>query len=221
MISIKRCKTPPKSLEIQKSTPSGTYNQSDVREQLELDFHGKCYICEVKPIQDGGEIEHLVAHKKDLDKKFDWNNLFLSCGHCNSVKNKDEYAEGIIDCTIVDPSELFLHKLLDKRVEIELQKEDERGRLTAKLIEECFNGETTYKRRIASSVRLKDLEQEMQMFYDIMCKYEKGSNEYYRRQIEALLQSDTRFTAFKRDYIRVHRDEYADFLAVFDDTIVV
>lgn len=35
-------------------------------------------------------MEHLLPHKngKYLDRKFDWNNLFWACGHCNNVKIK-------------------------------------------------------------------------------------------------------------------------------------
>ncbi len=64
MVKVKRTFPAPASLEI------------EIR-QLRDDFHNKCYICEMKNLQDP-EVEHLLPHKngKYWDRKFDWNNLF-------------------------------------------------------------------------------------------------------------------------------------------------
>lgn len=42
----------------------------------------------MKILQDP-QVEHLLPHKngKYKERKFDWDNLFWSCGHCNGVKN--------------------------------------------------------------------------------------------------------------------------------------
>jgi len=75
-------------LAIEAEKTSGSYEKEDVVAQLKKDFHNKCYICEIDKLQDP-QVEHLRPHKngKYKDKKFDWNNLFWSCGHCNNVKN--------------------------------------------------------------------------------------------------------------------------------------
>ena len=59
-------------------------------------FHGKCYICENKQIT-FYQIEHLIPHRGDIDLKYDWNNLFLVCAHCNNTK-RDKF-EPVLDCT--------------------------------------------------------------------------------------------------------------------------
>ena len=61
---------------------------------------------ELKGLQDP-QIEHLLPHKngKWPDRKFDWENLFWACGHCNRVKNQKKYEEGILNCCQRDPEE--------------------------------------------------------------------------------------------------------------------
>ena len=75
---------------------SGSYNTPEVNAALREMFHGKCYICENKQIT-SYQIEHLVSHRGNADLKYDWNNLFLACAHCNNTK-LDKY-EPIIYCT--------------------------------------------------------------------------------------------------------------------------
>ena len=113
MVKIKRTFTAPVSLEIEKEKVSGRYDKEDVIEQLRKDFNDKCYICEIKELQDP-EVEHLLPHKngKYKDRKFDWSNLFLSCGHCNKVKSQEKYDNGIIDCCNEDPEKLIFYMLI-------------------------------------------------------------------------------------------------------------
>ncbi len=73
-------------------------------EQIIKDFNNKCYVCnlgELTIIQ----IEHLKLHKNGTLKelKFDWENLFLSCPHCNSIKNNPKYDCKVLDCFKEDP----------------------------------------------------------------------------------------------------------------------
>lgn len=68
MIFIEKTITPPESLAKEKLKKSGLYNCKDVHSLLCKDFFDKCYICGIAPIQDGGEIEHLIAHKGDVEK---------------------------------------------------------------------------------------------------------------------------------------------------------
>ena len=75
------------------------YNTPEVNAALKEMFRGKCYICENKSIQ-SYQIEHLKPHKGDLDLKYDWNNLFLACTHCNNIKNA-KY-DPILDCSKIE-----------------------------------------------------------------------------------------------------------------------
>ena len=63
-------------------------------------FHGKCYICENKEGISSFQIEHLKPHRENADLKYDWNNLFWSCAHCNNIINA-KY-DTILDCSQVE-----------------------------------------------------------------------------------------------------------------------
>lgn len=100
MIRINRKNTEKTRLaiaDLQKSRKSGkTYNTKSVNAALVETFHGKCYICENKKAT-AYQIEHLIPHRDNRKLKYDWENLFWSCAHCNNIKS-DKY-EPILDCT--------------------------------------------------------------------------------------------------------------------------
>ena len=95
MVKVERSFPAPASLALESQKANGSYSMPDVVKQLKEDFHNKCYICELNELQDA-QVEHLLPHLdgKYPKRKFDWNNLFWSCGHCNNVKNQRIYDEG-------------------------------------------------------------------------------------------------------------------------------
>ena len=155
MIRIKRSAVPPPSLAHQKKLKSGEYNGEDVKCQLNDDFHGKCYICE--KILTDRHVEHLRPHydaefpglndrnevreTEHWNRKFDWHNLFPSCGHCNGLKGTTEH---IIDCCRMDPEQVIRQKMSASEVFVSAYDEDDLFAVeTAKLIEECFKTKGT------------------------------------------------------------------------------
>ena len=62
MVKIKRSFPAPSSLEIEAKKSSGKYDKPDVIKQLREDFYDKCYICELKDLQDP-EVEYLLPHE--------------------------------------------------------------------------------------------------------------------------------------------------------------
>lgn len=135
MIKIERSSEVPKSLEEKRR-----YDGDDVVMRLKHDFHDKCYICGIKPVHDP-EIEHLLPHKNGRfpERKFNWQNLFWSCGHCNSVKNQAKYDEYVLDCCKRDPEMLkgdsvFVNAKDDSDIE---------AIVTADLVNEVFNKRNT------------------------------------------------------------------------------
>mgnify|MGYP002863741611 CR=1 FL=1 len=104
MIRVQRSYPAPASLAVEEKKASGSYNLPDVTERLRGDFCDKCYICEIKPVTDP-EVEHRLPHKNNTipGRKFNWENLYWSCRHCNSVKNQAKYDERILDCCACDP----------------------------------------------------------------------------------------------------------------------
>ena len=132
-------------------------------ERLIKDFNNKCYICEMKELQDAN-VEHLLPHKNGtyLERKFDWENLFWSCSHCNSVKNNGKYDNGIIDCCKEDPEKVLSFALVSDNVIITIRDaDDEIQKKTALLVTEVFSLKNTGMRTYRSDKRLKLLQREI------------------------------------------------------------
>ena len=125
MVKIIRSFPAPGSLAEEAKKLTGRYDKPDVVERLKKDFHNKCYICEMKGLQDPN-VEHLLPHKngKYPERKFDWENLFWSFGHCNSIKKSCKYDAGIIDCCKHEPEQYLAFQLTGSRVVISEKQED-------------------------------------------------------------------------------------------------
>lgn len=215
MVKVERTFPAPASLEIESKKSSGKYDKPDVIDQLKENFNDKCYICEIKNLQDP-EVEHLLPHEngKYPERKFDWKNLFLSCGHCNKVKNQGKYVNGITDCCVEDPEELIFFRLKEGNVEVVAKdKDNEKAMLTSTLIYEVFNLKNTGMRIYKSDMRLQELNKEMNILYDNLDALKKNPNsKVIMRKLKALLRRESKFAAFKRNYIRENGKEYEQIL---------
>lgn len=213
MVKIERSYPAPKSLVTESEKITGSYSKPDVIERLRKDFHDKCYICELKGLQDP-EVEHLLPHKngRHQARKFDWDNLFWSCGHCNNVKNQAIYEGRILDCCKKDPEESINFELNEDDVCIFAKDSDDReAALTAKLVKEVFNVCNTGMRVYRSDYRLKKLQEEMNVLYTKLEDYrKKPGSKVTQRTLKALLRRETAFAGFKRCYIREHLEEYPE-----------
>ena len=207
MVKVDRSPEAPASLAIEAKKKNGSYNKEDVIEQLAKDFYGKCYICEIKPVQDP-EVEHRLPHhnRSIPERVFDWNNLFYSCRHCNSVKNSEEYEEGIIDCCVRDPEELLDFQLTENKVKVIVKnKQDAEAVRTADLIEETFNSTSTGIRKQAGQVRLNELQGTMNALYSQMNRYRENPSDIVAiRMLKGLLSRAAKFAGFTRSYARDH-----------------
>lgn len=220
MVKIKRSFPPPPSLKEEAKKISGSYSEPDVIRQLISDFHNKCYICEMKDLQDP-EVEHLLPHKngKYPERKFDWENLFWSCGHCNGVKNKDKYDEGILDCCREDPEKAIHFRMKEDNVDVSaINTENRKAVLTAELIQEVFNIKNTGMRVYKSTVRLQELNSEMNVLYDKLEEMRQNpESKITMRKLKGLLRRESRYAAFKRNYIRENQDKYPKLMQYIEE----
>lgn len=211
MVKIDRSFPAPDSLAAEAKKACGSYLCPDVVERLEDDFHNKCYLCEMKELQDP-QVEHLLPHKNGRypERKFDWNNLFWSCGHCNGVKNQQKYDAGILDCCRQDPEEAIVFDLHEKDIFVkERDSANGAAALTAQLVTEIFNLRNTGMRVCNSALRLKKLQEEMNVFYAQLEAYKNNpTSRRLSRTMAALLKRESAFAAFKRCYIRERIDEF-------------
>lgn len=215
MVKVERSSPAPESLATEKLKSNGSYNKPDVVERLSTDFHNKCYICELNDLQDP-QVEHLRPHfnGKDINRKFDWNNLFWSCGHCNGIKNQRKYDETIIDCCNSDPEERIYFRLHDGKTDITaVDSADYDAQMTAELVTEVFNITNSGMRIYKSAFRFSELNKEMNKLYDTLDELSKKPNSIFvKKKLQALIRRESRFAAFKRCYIRENKPDYISYL---------
>ena len=199
---------------------NGSYNTPEVNAALKEMFHGKCYICENKQIT-SYHIEHLNPHHGNIELKYSWDNLFLSCAHCNNIKS-DKF-DPIIDCTKENVEDMIAFRkegyfgrdeklifdMLDSRIETQN---------TIKLLQEVYYGSTPQKKMEATILR-RTLRKELSDFKEYVREYQESEDEekedlMYLLQMQ--LSSSSPFAAFKRWLIRDNKDVYPELLEYID-----
>ena len=209
MIGVSRSTEVPPSLV--ESKAEDRYRSPDVVEQLARDFNNKCYICEIHPVTDP-QVEHRLPHHggKYPERKFEWSNLFYSCTHCNTVKNKPRYADGIIDCCERDPELLLRQELSENTVHVTATDSlDAEAVRTAQLIEEVFMTDHPALRSKAADARLRDLQACMNALYAKLEEYSEDPEDgFAEKTIVAMLRPEAKFAGFARFYVRSHLAEY-------------
>ncbi len=192
------------------------YNLPEVNAALREMFHGKCYICENKEVS-SYQIEHLKSHRGDLELKYDWNNLFLACAHCNNIKGAGY--EPILDCTKQDvdlmiafrkagyfgTEETFSFDALEEGAEVEN---------TVKLLQDVFYGTTPQKKLEARNLRNK-LRRDLSAFKEYIREYqdaEDDEKEDLLCKIKQELKAGAGFVAFKRWLLRDHPEAFQDLM---------
>lgn len=195
---------------------NSTYNTPEVNAALKEMFHGKCYICENKQIT-SYQIEHFIPHRGNTELKYDWNNLFLSCAHCNNTKS-GKY-EPIIDCTREDveksiafrkkgyfgTDEELIFDLLDSRTET---------KNTGKLLYEVYYGSTPQK-KMESVILRRILRKEVCTFKEYVREYQEAEDdekEDLKCLIKQQLSDSSPFTAFKRWLIRDNQNMFPELM---------
>ena len=211
MIYHKKSQPPPASLIHEKTKISGKYNSEDVLLALKKDFKNKCYICEEKE-PSSINVEHFIPHKnRNINLKFDWNNLFYCCVHCNNTKLAHSKFNNILNCTIendkVDVNIKYYINPFPKEKAIITQIDvSEKTLNTVVLLNEVYNGTTFLKKIESANIRSKLLS-EIRKFQDLLFEffddnYNPEELSEIKNQIVKHLNSTSSFTAFKRWIIR-------------------
>lgn len=207
MVKIEKTTVPPASLAIEKKKASGSYREPDVIRQLQHDFNGKCYLCEIDELQNV-EVEHLRPHGGDIERKFAWDNLFYSCAHCNSVKNQSKYHDVILDCCETEPETVLNQQFIGGHVKVEPLGETQEARMTAVLLTECFELTNTGIREIECQIRVNALSITMTTLYKALEKYRTNPSNRNLRTLRGMLSRTYKFAGFTRTYVRNHLDKY-------------
>lgn len=192
-----------------------TYNTDCVNQALREVFHGKCYICENKQ-STSYQIEHLIPHRRNSNLKYDWNNLFLVCAHCNNVKLA-KY-DPILDCTKERVEKLIAFRKsgyfgTDEKLEfIPQEEETEAVKNTVALLKDVYYG-TTPQKKMESTVLRRTLRHDLSKFKEYVREYQEAEDEEEKEDMGNLLKQELRdssaFAAFKRWLIWDH-EMYAE-----------
>lgn len=197
------------SLKKKKIQSSRTCNTPEVVEALMETFHQKCYLCESKSFGKY-EVEHLIPHGGDKDLKFDWNNLFLACGHCNHIKGNS--FNPILDCTKVEVDEIIsFRKIGYFGIAESLQFEpvsnfpnNKEIQMTCNLLQRIHYGKTPQEKVSAKMLR-HCIRQELTDFKNYIRDYLESTGENKKDLFITIcnqLKSNAPFAAFKRWIVR-------------------
>ena len=219
MVFMEKTQPAPASLAIEKQKLSGTYRKQDVIDQLEADCFNKCYVCEQKEIT-SINVEHIVPHQGNRDLEFDWNNLCLSCAHCNNTKLARH--DKILNCTVESDSvetalKYLLNSFPEVEVNIEVRQPSQKCENTKDFLDDVFNGKTPIKKLETKNIRSR-LNKEFSRFIDEINTYllEPNPNDESQRRIRESLSRQAEFAAFKRWHIRSNQNLNRMFSQFFD-----
>ena len=220
MVYFEKSQPAPTSLAEEKKKKSGTYRTTEVIEKINIDFSSKCYICEQKQ-PTTINVEHFLAHQNNIDLKFDWNNLFYACGHCNNVKLADEKFNNILNCTLgsdnVDTAIAYKFNPFPKEKPcFEVLISSEKAENTKEFLDKVFNGVHTDLKTLEGA-NLRDLLlKSIKEFQELLIEYYKyDKDEHTLMKIKTHLNKTIVFTTFKRYIIRNNEDlnqEFANYI---------
>lgn len=221
MVYFEKSQPAPDCLEIEKAKANGDYKCVNVLELIKKDFKNKCYICEFKePISIN--VEHFKPHKGDKNLKFDWDNLFWSCSHCNNIK-LGNYGN-ILNCTDTTHNvdrklRYYMNPFPCEKVVIEAKEATIEVIETKELLDSVYNGTTKLKTIESANLR-NQLLKEIQNFQYWLCEYYKANTEdiknFSRLKIIEHLCRASNFTAFKRWIILDNETLRNEFEQYFD-----
>ena len=196
------------------------YRSERVISILQKDFYNKCYLCEEKN-PTAINVEHFCSCKNYESLKYNWDNLFYACAHCNRIKGS-QY-DHIIDCTKHDP-EMYIHIRFDSYPEqyvevLDKLYSDENSR-TQELLDKIYNGAgTAISEFEAKNLKYKisnEIEEFTEYIDDYLNENDAKLRMVYWNKIEKMLRRESGFSGFKRGIVR----ESEEFMRCFGELLI-
>lgn len=197
----------PKEIVIKKEED---YRSKRVISILQKDFYNKCYLCEEKN-PTSINVEHFRSCKNNEDLKYNWENLFYACAHCNRIKGS-QY-DHIIDCTKDDP-EMYIHirfgSYPEHYVEVLPRLYSTENRETQELLNKIYNGAgTAISDFEAKNLKIK-ISDEIKEFTEYIDNYVNESDDRLRtaywKKIKQMLSRESQFSGFKRSIVMENKE---------------
>jgi len=180
------------------------YRSGPVFDILVNDCRNKCYICEDKPT--GINVEHIVHHNSDPALRYNWDNLFLACVHCNSIKGT-KY-DDILNPAQIDPEDrvalaVEISDDFTECVTVTPLRQEPATLKTTELLHLVYNGGSTpIKKLEAANLRNEHLLPDIKLFEKYIHDYINEHDLGYDVIIEKEISRSSKFAAFKRKIIR-------------------
>lgn len=202
----------PKEIVIKKEKD---YRSREVMAILQKDFYNKCYICEEK-YPTSINVEHLRSCANFEHLKYNWENLFYACAHCNKIK-KNQY-DDIIDCTKEDPEKylcISFNSYPEQNVLVSDRLYSAENVETRELLDKVYNGAgTTISKFEADNLKYR-ISMELKKFTECLNNYlaerDTKLKAVYRDEIEEMLRRESNFAGFKRSIIMESEELMEDF----------
>lgn len=200
-----------------KDWTNSDYTDPVVVKQLKKDFLSKCYLCEQTDFGNVN-VEHFVPHLNKSDElRTDWNNLYYSCSHCNSIKGPRH--KELLDCcneshnvdiaiALEAPSvpngKIVLTNTLHNSSDLfELTNK------TIALLEQCYNNANSGNQQVSHEYLKEKILEEYAYLQNLRFQLKNGWNRLRRQQkadliedITNMLQHNYPFSAFWKTYVR-------------------
>ncbi len=185
------------------------YDGQDVFDELKEIFHDKCYICETKSPQDVN-VEHFDAHMNDVEKKFDWNNLYFVCSRCNNIKG-DRYND-LIDCCDKDDDVYRALRLLPPytpfgaKIIVEARVNSEKVHKTVELLDKVYNGRISVNKSVSGEFLRQKIFESLNRLQDLVRKWYSLESLPHEKEdailrMRQLIKPDAPYSAFMRDVL--------------------
>ena len=210
MVYIIKSQPEPVCLTAERAKANGDYNCPGVLAANKEDFYNKCYVCEFKE-PTTINTEHFVPHRNDHVLKFQWNNLFYACGHCNNTKLAKAEFDNILNC-IIEADEVdkkiryHINPYPKEKAEFSPVEDSLRVQNTVILLDEAFNGATELKKIESANLRshlLKEIRNFQAILFDFFDDtFSPDERAEKRNSIIRHLGPASNFTAFKRWIVR-------------------
>ena len=165
----------------------------------------KCYICEEKS-PTSINVEHFHSCKNHKHLKYDWENLFFACAHCNRIKGS--CYDHIIDCTKKDPEKYIILKFNsypESYVKILDRLNGAENGETRELLDKIYNGAGTPISACEAKNLEKRISRELKNFMECVENYHNENDlklrTVYWENIKKMLSRESNFAGFKRSVV--------------------
>lgn len=191
------------------------YDGQDVLEQLFVDHHGKCYLCELK-VKQHFEVEHLRSKENYPKLKYEWANLLLSDGYCNGKKSN--FFDNILNPNNNDIEDIIEQRIdsINRKALFQTSNTSVEAQKTVELLGRLFNGTHCPKLRTKREDEFyKEVERIINAFRNTLYSYLLNPNPQTEKAVRDELAIDKELLGFKYWIIKDNPDLYD----VFGDDI--